>query len=83
MLVVPVSWVSHGGFEHTLSTPPLPVMLAEAVVAVLVVPVSWVSQGGFEQTRVTVPGSPASGCVDEGSAEVGEDRMETGRSWTG
>lgn len=46
VLVVPVSWVSHGGFVHTR----FPVMLDVAMVAVLVVPVSWVSHGGLEQT---------------------------------
>lgn len=51
VLVVPVSWVSQGGFEQ----PCCPAMLEVAVVAVLVVPVSWVSQGGFEQTRTTLP----------------------------
>jgi hypothetical protein len=59
-------------------------MLEEAVVAVLVVPV-WVSQGGLEHTRVTVPEPspepPAS--VELGCSEVGEARMETGRSCTG
>lgn len=47
--VVPVSWVSQGGLEHTRWALP-----AFEVVAVLVVPVSWVSQGGLEQTWVTV-----------------------------
>lgn len=51
VLVVPVSWVSQGGFEQ----PCCPAMLEVAVVAVLVVPVSWVSHGGFEQTRTTLP----------------------------
>lgn len=48
VLVVPVTWVSHGGLEHSCWTPPI---LADAVVAVLVVPVSWVSHGGLEHTR--------------------------------
>lgn len=42
VLVVPVSWVSQGGFEQTLCTMPagaVPI-LEDAVVAVLVVPVS-------------------------------------------
>lgn len=47
--VVPVSWVSQGGLEHTRWALP-----ALEVVAVLVVPVSWVSHGGLEQTWVTV-----------------------------
>lgn len=67
--------------EQTCPAP----MVAEEVVAVLVVPVSWVSQGGLEQTRVTVPepspAPPAS--VELGCSEVGEARMETGRSCTG
>lgn len=75
VLVVPVTCVSQGGLEH---------ILAEATVGVLVVPVSWVSQGGFEQTRVTSPGaSLASAPVEEGCSEVGDARMETGRSCTG
>lgn len=81
VLVVPVSWVSHGGLEQTCPAP----IVAEEVVAVLVVPVSWVSQGGLEQTRVTVPepspAAPAS--VEVGCSEVGEARMDTGRSCTG
>lgn len=76
VLVVPVSWVSQGGLEHTC-----PPIAAEDVVAVLVVPVSWVSHGGLEQTRVTVPEpSPAAASVEEGCSEVGEARMDTGRS---
>lgn len=60
-------------------------MAAEEVVAVLVVPVSCVSQGGFEQTRVTVPepSLPAPASVELGCSEVGEARMDTGRSCTG
>lgn len=54
VLVVPVSWVSQGGLEHVLSSPP---MVAVATVAVLVVPVSCVSQGGLEQTSVTAASS--------------------------
>lgn len=81
VLVVPVSWVSQGGFEHTCPAP----IAAEEVVAVLVVPVSWVSQGGLEQTKVTVPepspAAPAS--VELGCSEVGDARIDTGRSWTG
>ena len=81
VLVVPVSCVSQGGLEQTLCTPP---MFEEAVVAVLVVPVSWVSQGGLEQTRVTVPvPSPDPASVELGCSEVGEARMDTGRSCTG
>lgn len=42
VLVVPVSWVSHGGLEHTLCTVPVwsAFMLEDAWVAVLVVPVT-------------------------------------------
>ena len=59
-------------------------MLEVTVVAVCVVPVSWVSQGGLEQTRVTVPGpSPDPASVERGCSEVGEARMDTGRSCTG
>jgi hypothetical protein len=60
-------------------------MVAEEVVAVLVVPVSWVSHGGLEHTRVTVPEpSPAlAASVELGCSEVGEARIETGRSCTG
>lgn len=46
--VVPVSWVSQGGLEHTCWRVP-----AFEVVAVLVVPVSCVSQGGLEQVEET------------------------------
>lgn len=79
VLVVPVTCVSHGGLEQ---------ILAAAVVAVLVVPVSWVSHGGLEQTKVTVAvpspaPSPASAPVLEGWSEVGDARMETGRSGAG
>lgn len=52
VFVVPVSWVSQGGLEHTLCTAvvcPAP-MLDDACVGVLVVPVSCVSQGGLEHT---------------------------------
>lgn len=77
VLVVPVTCISQGGLEHTRSVP----ILAEAVVAVLVVPVSWVSHGGLEQAKVTSPGaSPASAPVVEGCSEVGEAKMDTGRS---
>lgn len=84
VLVVPVTCISHGGLEQTCPVP----ILAEAVVAVLVVPVSWVSHGGLEQTSVTVvpaspEPSPASAPVVEGCSEVGEARMETGRSCAG
>lgn len=81
VLVVPVSWVSQGGLEQTCPAP----IVAEEVVAVLVVPVSWVSHGGLEQTKVTVPEpSPAAPVSFElGCSEVGEARIETGRSWTG
>lgn len=84
VLVVPVTCVSQGGLEQICSVP----ILAEAVVAVLVVPVSWVSHGGLEQTSVTVVApspapSPASAPVVEGCSEVGEARMETGRSCAG
>ncbi len=82
VLVVPVTCVSQGGLEQIWSVP----ILAEAVVAVLVVPVSWVSHGGLEQTSVTVVApspSPASAPVVEGCSEVGEARMETGRSCAG
>lgn len=56
VLVVPVSWVSQGGLEHTLCTVPVwfPAMFELAWDGVLVVPVSWVSQGGFEHTFCTV-----------------------------
>jgi hypothetical protein len=58
VLVVPVSWVSQGGSEHTPCTVTVPVwfpaMLELAWDGVLVVPVSWVSQGGFEHTFCTV-----------------------------
>lgn len=81
VLVVPVSCVSQGGLEHTWPAP----IGAEEVVAVLVVPVSWVSQGGLEQTKVTVPEpSPDAPASEEvGCSEVGEARMDTGRSCTG
>lgn len=84
VLVVPVTCVSQGGLEQICSVP----ILAEAVVAVLVVPVSWVSHGGLEQTSVTVVApspapSPASAPVVEDCSEVGEARMETGRSCAG
>lgn len=81
VLVVPVSWVSQGGLEHTCAAP----MVADEVVAVLVVPVSWVSQGGFEHTSVTVPEpSPdALASVEVGCSDVGEARIDTGRSCTG
>lgn len=81
VLVVPVSWVSQGGLEQTFPAP----IVAEEVVAVFVVPVSWVSHGGFEQTKVTVPDpSPAApASVELGCSEVGEAKMDTGRSWTG
>lgn len=61
VLVVPVSCVSQGGFEHSLWTMPVtvlvcsPPMLEVAVDGVLVVPVSCVSHGGFEHTLCTVP----------------------------
>ena len=64
VFVVPVSWVSQGGLEHTLCTDPVPVvvslppMLDVAVEEVLVVPVSWVSHGGLEHTLCTVPVCP-------------------------
>lgn len=69
VLVVPVSWVSHGGLVHTLCTVPVPVwfpaMLEVAVDGVLVVPVSWVSQGGFEHTLCTVPVFPTPTLVED------------------
>lgn len=64
VLVVPVSCVSQGGFEQSLWTTPVavlvwsPPMLEVAVDGVLVVPVSCVSQGGLEQTLCTVPVGP-------------------------
>lgn len=54
VLVAPVSCVSQGGLEQTLSLLP---MVAVETVAVLVVPVSCVSQGGLEHTSVTAASS--------------------------
>ena len=78
VLVVPVSWVSQGGLEQTRCGTP---MLAVAVVAVLVVPVSCVSHGGLEHTSVTEPGVSLPVVSEElGCSDVGDDRMDTGRS---
>lgn len=49
----------------------------------LVVPVSWVSHGGLEHTVTGVAAAAASELVVEGCSDVGEARMDTGRSCTG
>lgn len=89
VLVVPVSCISQGGLEHTLS---LPFIVAVATVAVLVVPVSCVSQGGLEHTlslppmvavaTVAVLVVPVS-CVSQGGLEQTSVTVQSTHDVTG